>query len=99
MTPEGKVKKKVSALLKERGVYYFMPVQNGMGKPGLDYHCIHKGVGFCVETKAPGGKLTARQELTATEVRDAGGYVFKVEGAGSLAHLEHFLLKIELMEA
>lgn len=79
-TPEGKVKDKVKALLKqhEPDCYYFMPVQNGMGKPGLDFHCHMKGFAFYIETKAPGKKLTPRQELTKQEMEEAGAPVFVV---------------------
>jgi hypothetical protein len=78
-TPEGKVKDVVKRILKDYGVYYFMPVQNGMGKPGLDFHCIFEGVGFCIETKAPGKKPTARQRLTIKEIEAAGGKCFVID--------------------
>lgn len=77
MTPEGRTKKVVKALLKEHGVYYFMPVQSGYGSPGLDFHCIHKGRGFCVETKF-NKPTTPRQHMTGLEVNAAGGKVFVV---------------------
>ena len=77
-TPEGKVKKEVNKLLKHFGVYKFMPVQAGYGKPGLDYHCIYRGLAMGIETKAPGKKLTPRQELTKSEVEEAGGPVFVI---------------------
>jgi hypothetical protein len=79
-TPEGKIKAKVKKLLIEYGVYSFMPVQAGYGKPGLDFHCIFMGRAFCIETKKPGGKPTARQELTIREIVQAGGEVFVIDG-------------------
>lgn len=63
LTPEGKVKAKVSKVLDWYGAYRFMPVQNGMGTPGLDYHCVAKGFAFFIETKAKGKNLTARQNV------------------------------------
>ena len=79
-TPEGKVKDAVKKVLDKHGVYYFMPVQAGYGKPGLDFHCIHKGRGFCIETKAPGKKPTPRQLNTMTDIRSALGVVFLIDG-------------------
>ncbi len=79
-TPEGKVKKIVSAILDRAGAYYFMPVQNGMGKRGLDYHGISKGRGFTIETKRPKKSPTALQEQTMKEVRAAGGRTFVIDG-------------------
>lgn len=79
-TPEGKVKKEVIKILKAHGTYYFCPVQNGFGKPGLDFHCVHHALGFFIETKAPGKKPTPRQNLTIQEVQDAGGMVFIIDG-------------------
>lgn len=77
-TPEGKVKDEVRPLLKQYGAYTHSPVQNGMGKPSLDFVCCCRGRYFAVETKAPGNHLTPRQELTKKEIEDAGGKVFVV---------------------
>jgi hypothetical protein len=94
-TPEGKIKAKVSAALKRLGAYKFMPVQNGMGAPALDYYCCYMGHFVAVETKAPGKHLTTRQELTAEEIWKAGGLVFVVDGEDTLhsmiARLKHLL--------
>lgn len=80
-TPENKVKKKVSAMLKEYGAYSFMPVQAGYGQPALDYYCCYKGWFLAVETKAPGKKMTTRQQLTARQITNAGGIVFCIDGS------------------
>lgn len=81
MTPEGKVKRTVSALLKSyKSVYYFMPVQNGMGAASLDYLGSCNGRAFAVETKKPGGKPTARQELTIAAMKQGGMAVFVIDG-------------------
>ncbi|MGL4557693.1 MAG: hypothetical protein ACRCV5_09330 [Afipia sp.] len=77
-TPEGKVKDQVKKLLKEFGCYQHWPVQSGFGAPALDCHGCHQGLYFAVETKAPGKKPTPRQELTAADIRAAGGRVFIV---------------------
>lgn len=78
MTPEGKVKAKVKALLKKYNVYQHWPVQAGYGKPCLDCHGCAYGVYFAVETKAPGKKPTARQQITIEEIGMAGGTVFVI---------------------
>jgi hypothetical protein len=57
-------------------VYLFMPVQNGMGEPSLDFLGCIGGRFFAVETKAGRGRFTPRQEHTAKRMREAGAYVF-----------------------
>lgn len=78
MTPEGKVKETVRTMLKKHHAYWHSPVQNGMGRPSLDFICCLRGRYFAVETKAPGNYLTQRQQLTKKEIEDAGGRVFVV---------------------
>lgn len=80
MTPEGRVKKQIKEVLKKYGVYYHMPVQNGMGSPTLDFICCYRGIYLGIEAKAPGKKPTARQELTIKLIRDAGGTAFCLSG-------------------
>lgn len=85
MTPEGKVKKLVKDRMAEEfpEAYRFAPVLNGMGAPGLDvYYCV-LGSFVAIETKAPGGKPTARQTLTMTAIHDAGGAVYLIDGVVS----------------
>ena len=93
-TPEGKVKEQVKKLLKKYGVYYHMPVQNGMGAPSLDFICCANRQYLAIETKAPGGKPTPRQENTIHQIRTAGGIAFVVDGPVSLLALETWLLTI-----
>lgn len=98
MTPEGKVKKQIDAVLKKYGVYSFKPVQNGMGKPGLDYHCVLPpyGLAVMIEAKAPGKKPTARQKLTIKEIEQAGGKVFVCDG--NIKELETFICELMLLQ-
>lgn len=79
-TPEGKVKDKVKKALKEAGAYYHMPVQNGMGKPSLDFVCCHKGRFLAIETKTEKGDLTLRQKMTMDEMQKAGAVVLVIRG-------------------
>ena len=94
MTPEGKVKEKVKKVLKEYGAYYHMPVQNGMGKPSLDFVCCHKGRFIAIETKTEKGKLTLRQQATIDEMQKAGAITLVIRGESdgeSFAILRSFL--------
>lgn len=93
MTPEGRVKDRLKKLLKEYGVYWLMPVQNGMGAPALDFHCIHEGRGFCVETKAGNKKMTPRQENTASEIRAAKGLAFLINETEGWDELREWLTR------
>ena len=61
-TPEGKVKDKVKAILKRRGVWYCMPRGQTFGRSGIpDFVCCHMGRFFGIETKAGRGKATPLQ--------------------------------------
>lgn len=91
MTPEGKTKAKISALLKKYKCYYEMPVPTGFGKSGLDYTGCSKSRFFSVEAKA-GKKLpTPRQALTMQAIQNAGGRTFLVNEEYGLDKLEAWL--------
>lgn len=93
MTPEGKVKYMVKARLDALPkMYRFMPVQNGMGGPGLDFFLCAGGWFIAIETKAPGGKLSPRQETTKEEIEAADGIVFVVD---DLESLDYAMKRIE----
>lgn len=79
-TPEGKIKLKFANKLRSlKRMYKFMPVQNGMGAPGLDYYLCAGGHFVGVEAKANASKKpTPRQELTMAAILAAGGHVFVV---------------------
>lgn len=73
-TPEGKVKALVKKELDARGIWYFMPMQNGFGVVGIpDFVCCWEGQFIGIETKAPGGKTTPNQDRRLTEIREHGG--------------------------
>lgn len=82
MTPEGKVKKLVKACLAEFGedMDRFWPVPNGLGESHLDFIGCMRGWYFAIETKAPGGKPTARQQFRIGQVTKAGGKTFVIDG-------------------
>lgn len=93
MTSEGKIKAKVTALLKSFGhkVTHEMPVPSGWGKPGLDYIVCCAGYFVAIETKVPGKKLTVRQERYANRVKGAGGVVLVVKDDDDLERLHQTL--------
>ena len=71
-TPEGKVKEKVKAILKRRGVWYCMPRGQTFGRAGIpDFLCCHKGRFIAIETKAGRGKATP---LQLRELKDIFGH-------------------------
>lgn len=77
MTPEARVKNAVKKLLTEHGVWYFMPVSNGMGRHGIpDIICCVRGHFMAIECKAGKGgkgKPTALQEREMERIVAAGG--------------------------
>lgn len=79
-TPEGRVKNRVKQILRFFGpkLYAHWPVQTGYGAACLDCHACYLGFYFAIETKAPGKKLTKRQEITRDEILEAGGRVFVI---------------------
>jgi hypothetical protein len=96
-TPEGTVKKMVTQLLKQAqfapigGLWFFMPVQNGMGAAVLDYMGSHRGRAFAIETKAPGKLPTERQVKTINDMKTAGIRVFVIDGVESCKELQCWL--------
>ncbi len=83
MTPEGKVKAKVSRLLKQYpGLFYDMPVPGGFGKSLLDFNCWYRGKPFWIETKAEGKQPTDRQRGTISQGKRAGVDVFVIKSMG-----------------
>ncbi len=87
MTPEGAVKVRVKAWLKSRGVWYFMPANNGMGKSGIpDFICCVDGRMLAIETKAPGRRTntTAMQDMQLEAIRAAGGIALVIDDVSQL---------------
>lgn len=84
MTPESKVKAKVKKLLDSVGVYYFMPVSNGMGVMGIfDIVCCVNTVFVGIECKADAKKKpTPLQTRNALRAMNSGAVIF-------LAHIDN----------
>lgn len=79
MTPEAKVKAKVTATLKAYGAYYFYPVTSGYGVSGVPdiVGCVN-GKFFAIECKAKSNKPTMLQERNMQRIRDCGGVAIVV---------------------
>lgn len=73
-TPEGKVKGAIKQVLEELGIYYHMPVQNGMGKRSLDFICCVGGHYVGLEAKAPGKEPTRQQLRLMEDIEKSGGH-------------------------
>jgi hypothetical protein len=86
-TPEGKVKKQVRDYLRKKGIWFYQPVQNGMGQVGIpDFICCYKGQFIAIETKAPGklANVTPNQQRVIEEIRAHGGLALVVDSIDSL---------------
>ena len=77
MTPECEVKEEIKKELKARGIPFFMPVQSGFGKQGVDFHCTLPPFGraLLIEAKRADGKrkATGRQLKCLQDNEKAGG--------------------------
>ena len=89
-TPEGRVKAAVKQWLKARGIWFFMPVSNGMGVHGVpDFICCWEGRFLGIETKAPGKRanVSALQQMQHQAIQAAGGVALVVDDAAQLQGL------------
>lgn len=74
LTPEKKVKVKVSKILDEYGVYYFYPATGGFGRSGVpDIVACFKGHFIAIECKAGTNTPTALQVREIDRINTAGG--------------------------
>ena len=79
VTPENKVKRKVTEVLKKYDAYYFFPAMGAFGRAGVpDIIGCYRGYFFAVECKAGKGKPTALQEAEIEKIRKAGGKAFVI---------------------
>lgn len=79
MTPEGKVKAKVSKILTDAGAYFFYPATGGYGRSGVpDIVACLSGHFIGIECKAGSNKTTALQDAELQKIRMARGVAFIV---------------------
>ena len=86
-TPEGKVKDAVKKFLKEKGIWFFCPMQNGFGVVGIpDFICCDRGRFLAIETKAPGKikNVSPNQAQRIVEIRKAGGIAVVIDDVSQL---------------
>lgn len=101
MTPEGRVKAQVRKLLAEFGVWYYQPVQNGMGQVGIpDFICCYRGVFLAIETKAPGKikDLTANQRRVLDQIQANDGYALVIDDVEFLRDTLNAIVVIEKLK-
>jgi hypothetical protein len=74
-TPEGRIKRRLAARLKEHSVWYFCPANNGLGTSGIpDFIAIVGGKFIGIECKAdPSKQPTELQKKRGEEIKTAGG--------------------------
>lgn len=74
LTPERKVKAKVTNILREYGAYYFYPLTGGFGKSGVpDIVACYKGRFIGIECKAGTNRTTNLQEKNLEDIKQNGG--------------------------
>lgn len=77
MTPEGKVKRRVTDILKKMGAYYFYPATGGYGRSGVpDIIACLDGVFLGIECKAGKNSPTELQKRELSKIREALGVPF-----------------------
>lgn len=83
MKSEAHVKAAVKALLREFGVWYFMPHMNGYGRAGIpDFIACLNGRLVAIETKFDGRSLTPSQQMELDAVAAADGVAIAVNQWG-----------------
>jgi hypothetical protein len=84
--------------LAEFGVWYYQPVQNGMGQVGIpDFICCYRGVFIAIETKAPGKikDLTANQRRVLDQIQANDGYALVIDDAEFLRETLNAIVVVE----
>ena len=84
------MKAKVKAWLKAKGIWFFMPVQTGLGVSGIpDFLCCRDGRFLAIETKAPGKRAntSAGQDYQIMLIHKAGGAAVVVDDVAQLEEL------------
>lgn len=94
MTPEAKVKRRITQALKDAKVWYFMPVAGRFGKAGVpDYICSVDGRLVGIEAKANGGTATGLQLQTHIEMRMSKAVVLVIDET-NVKNLPNYLAQI-----
>jgi|TARA_R110000765_G_scaffold248389_1_gene350214 Holliday junction resolvase len=95
VTPEAKVKKKVVAVLKNHGAYYFYPVTGGYGRSGVpDIVGCYRGVFFGIECKAGRNKPTPLQQQNLDDISKQGGLALVINES-NVEEVQMYLVRIQ----
>ena len=79
LTPETKVKRRVTDILRAYDVYFFFPPSNGFGRTGIpDIIACYRGQFIAIECKAGKNTTTALQRRELLGIQDAGGYALVI---------------------
>jgi len=79
LTPETKVKRKVTLILNKYDAYFFFPASNGFGRAGIpDIIACYRGQFIAIECKAGKNITTALQRRELGAIEDAGGYALVI---------------------
>lgn len=94
MTPEAKVKQRIRHLLKDMGVWFFMPVAGMYAKKGTpDFICCANGKFLAIEAKANGGRATALQLQVINDINRHNGTALVVDET-NITHLERIVANL-----
>ena len=97
-TPEGRVKAKITPVLRarmDRGLWYYMPVPAGYGRSTVDYLGCFFGHFFAIEAKREGETPNDRQKGELEDIVAAGGTSFVIDGDAGVRMLDEWLTTIE----
>ena len=79
ITPETKVKRKVTVILNKYDAYFFFPPSNGFGRSGIpDIIACYCGQFIAIECKAGKNITTALQRRELNAIEDAMGYALVI---------------------
>ena len=79
LTPETRVKRRVTDILSKYDAYFFFPASNGFGRAGIpDIIACYRGQFIAIECKAGKNTTTALQRRELRAIEDAGGYALVI---------------------
>lgn len=80
---ESWVKGEIKKILKQKGIWYFMPAMNGLGRAGIpDFICSVGGMLLGIEAKAGKNKPTDLQVNEINAIQESGGFAVVVNERG-----------------
>jgi Holliday junction resolvase len=90
-TPEAKVKAKIKTILKDRNIYFVMPMGTGYGNSGVpDFICCVSGCFLAIEAKTQTNKPTALQEKNLRLIQKGGGVALVINET-NIGELEAYI--------